>query len=73
LALSTVFQFVESEARFVFMQNEQVPNGMTIDGRYLSGPGLTMWECLHVLDFLEVAIRNEAIRIRIQEALRAWR
>jgi hypothetical protein len=31
-----------------------------------------MWEWLHVPGLLEVAIRNEAIRIRIREALRAW-
>jgi hypothetical protein len=54
------------------MRNEQVPNGVGIDGRYLGGAGLTMWEWLHVPGFLEVAIRNEAIRIRIREALRAW-
>jgi hypothetical protein len=72
LTLSMIMQFVESEARFVYMQNEKVPNGRTIDGRYLGGAGLTMWEWLHVPGFLEVAIRNEAIRIRLREALKAW-
>jgi hypothetical protein len=51
------------------MENEEVPNGVHIDGRYRGGAGLTMFEWLHVPGFLEVAIRNEAIRIRIRQAL----
>jgi hypothetical protein len=54
------------------MENEEVPNGVCIDGRYRGGVGLTMFEWLHVPGFLEVAIRNEAIRIRIRQALAAW-
>jgi hypothetical protein len=32
-----------------------------------------MFEWLHVSGFLEVAMRNEAVRIRIRQALKAWR
>jgi hypothetical protein len=31
-----------------------------------------MFEWLYVSGFLEIAIRNEAIQIRIRQALRAW-
>ena len=38
LTLGMIMQFVESEVvRFVYMRNEQVPNGVGIDGRYLGG------------------------------------
>jgi hypothetical protein len=71
--LDVVLQFLPTDVRFMFMENEQVPNGVCIDGRYFGGAGLTMLEWLHVPGFLEVVVRNEAIRLRIVQALRAWR
>jgi hypothetical protein len=40
------------------MENEEVPNGVCIDGRYRGGAGLAVFEWLHVPGFLEVASRD---------------
>ena len=71
--MDVVLQFLPTDVRFVFLENEAVPNGWGVDGRYLGDAGLTMLEWLHVPGFLEVVVRNEAIRLRIVQALRAWR
>ena len=55
--LDVVIRFFKSDARFVFTDNEQVPNGVTTDGRYRGGIGLTMFQWLHVPGFLEIVIR----------------
>ena len=71
--LDVVLGNIDSEVRFAVVQNEKVPNGVAIHGRYLGGVGLTMFEWLHVPGFLETTIvRCEAIRMRIREAMVAW-
>jgi hypothetical protein len=70
--LDVVLGNIDSEVRFAVVQNEKVPNGVAIHGRYLGGVGLTMFEWLHVPGFLETIVRCEAIRMRIREAMVAW-